>query len=55
MAARTVAWDAGEPIPRTPFRHLIKAADTDGRFSAQSAVIRPGRLVIPHSASGLSR
>ena len=49
MASRTVAWDAGEPIPRTPFRHLIKAADTDGRFSAQSAVIRPGRLVIPHS------
>ena len=48
MAARSVAWDTGEPIPRTPFRHLIKAADTDGRFSAQSAVVPAGRLVIPH-------
>ena len=49
MAARSVAWDTGEAIPRTPFRHLIKAADTDGRFSVQSAVIRAGKLVIPHS------
>jgi quercetin dioxygenase-like cupin family protein len=49
MAARTVAWDTGEPIPGTPFRHLIKAADTEGRFSAQSAVLAPRRLVLPHS------
>jgi quercetin dioxygenase-like cupin family protein len=47
--ARSVAWDAGDPIPRTPFRHLIRAGDTDGRFSAQSAVLRPHELVIPHS------
>ena len=49
MAERTVAWDTGEPIPGTPFRHLIRAADTDGRFSTQSAVLRPGKLVVPHS------
>ena len=51
MAARSVTWDTGKPIPRTPFRHLIEAADTDGRFSAQSAVIRAGRLVHPPFAS----
>jgi quercetin dioxygenase-like cupin family protein len=44
-----VAWNTGDAIPRTPFRHLIRAADTDGRFSAQSAVMRPHELVIPHS------
>jgi quercetin dioxygenase-like cupin family protein len=49
MAAHSVAWDAGEPIPGTPFRHLIRAADTEGRFSTQSAVLGPGKLVIPHS------
>jgi quercetin dioxygenase-like cupin family protein len=49
MADRSVAWDTGEPIHGTPFRHLIKAADTEGRFSAQSVVLGPGRLVVPHS------
>jgi quercetin dioxygenase-like cupin family protein len=49
MAARSVAWDTGEPIPGTPFRHLIRAADTGGRFSTQSAILKPGKLVIPHS------
>ena len=49
MAERSVAWDTGHPIPGTPFRHLITGADTDGRFSAQSAVLRPGQLVVPHS------
>jgi len=49
MAARSLAWDTGEPIPGTPFRHLIKAADTGGRFSTQSAVLGPGRLVMPHT------
>ena len=49
MAERSVAWDDGEPIPGTPFRHLIRAADTEGRFSAQSAVLAPGTLVMPHS------
>jgi CheB methylesterase len=36
IAERSVAWDSGEPIPGTPFRHLVKAADTEGRFSCQS-------------------
>lgn len=45
MAVRSVAWDAGEAIPGTYFRHMIKAADTDGRFSSQSAVLGPGELV----------
>ena len=49
MTARSVAWNTGEPIPGTPFRQMIKAADTGGRFSSQSAVLRPGELVIPHS------
>jgi mannose-6-phosphate isomerase-like protein (cupin superfamily) len=49
MAGRSVAWDTGEPIPGTPFRHLITAADTEGRFSTQSAVLGPGKLVMPHS------
>jgi quercetin dioxygenase-like cupin family protein len=49
MAARSVAWDTGEAISGTTFRHMIKAADTDGRFSAQSTVLRPGELVMPHS------
>lgn len=49
MAEQSVAWDTGEPIPGTPFRHLIRAADTEGRFSTQSAVLRPGKLVVPHS------
>ena len=49
MAERSVAWDTGEPIPATPFRQLIKATDTQGRFSAQSVVLGPGRLVVPHS------
>ena len=49
MAAGSVAWDTGEAIPGTTFRHMIKAADTGGRFSTQSTVLRPGELVIPHS------
>lgn len=49
MAARAVAWDTGEPIPGTPFRHLVTAADTGGRFSTQSAVLGPRKLVVPHS------
>lgn len=27
---------------------MIKGGDTDGRFSAQSAVLAPGELVMPH-------
>lgn len=49
MPDRSVAWDSGEPIPGTPFRHLIRAADTEGRFSTQSAVLKPGKLVVPHT------
>ena len=49
MGDRKVAWDTGKPIPGTPFRHLVRAADTEGRFSAQSAVLRPGKLVVPHT------
>jgi mannose-6-phosphate isomerase-like protein (cupin superfamily) len=49
VTAHSVAWDTGEPIPGTPFRHLIRAADTEGRFSTQSAVLPPGKLVIPHT------
>ena len=49
MTGRSVAWDTGEPIPGTSFRHLIRAADTEGRFSTQSAVLQPGRLVLPHT------
>ena len=49
MAEGSVAWNTGEPIPGTPFRHLIRAADTEGRFSTQSAVLRPGKLVVPHT------
>jgi hypothetical protein len=49
MAARSVAWDTGEAIPGTAFRHMIKAADTGRRFSAQSAVLKAGELVIPQS------
>ena len=48
MAARSVAWDTGTPIPGTPFRQLITTGDTDGRFSSQSAVLRAGQLVVPH-------
>ena len=49
MAVRSVAWDSGEPIPGTGFRHLVRAADTEGRFSTQSAVLGAGKLVVPHS------
>jgi hypothetical protein len=45
MAARSVAWDTGEAIPGTAFRHMIQAADTGRRFSIQSAVLRPGRQI----------
>ena len=49
MPERSVTWDSGETIPGTPFRHLIKAADTEGRFSTQSVVLASGKLVVPHS------
>ena len=49
MSARSVSWDNGPAIPGTGFRHLITADDTGGRFSAQSAVLAPRELVIPHS------
>ncbi|MDO5740504.1 MAG: cupin domain-containing protein [Ornithinimicrobium sp.] len=49
MAARSVSWDNGPKIPGTVFRHLITGEDTEGRFSAQSAVLAPHELVIPHS------
>jgi hypothetical protein len=32
MAAQSVAWDTGD-VPGTYFRHMIKTADTGGRFS----------------------
>jgi quercetin dioxygenase-like cupin family protein len=49
MTARSVSWDSGVRIPGTVFRHLITGNDTEGRFSAQSAVLAPRELVIPHS------
>ena len=49
MSARSVSWDNGPAIPGTVFRHMITADDTGGRFSAQSAVLAPRELVIPHS------
>jgi quercetin dioxygenase-like cupin family protein len=49
MAERSVAWDTGEAIPGTYFRHMITAADTGGRFSTLSAVLGPGDLTPPHS------
>lgn len=48
MAARSVGWDSGDAIPGTVFRHLVRADDTDGRFSCQSAVVAPRHLVMPH-------
>ena len=41
MAVRSVAWDTGEAIHGTYFRHMIKTADTGGRFSTLSAVLGP--------------
>ena len=49
MTAQSVAWDTGEAIPGTYFRHMIRAADTGGRFSSLSAVLGPGDLTPPHS------
>jgi len=49
MAERSVAWDRGELIPGTHFRHLVKGADTQGRFSSQSVILGAGKLVVPHS------
>jgi quercetin dioxygenase-like cupin family protein len=49
MTQQPVAWNTGEPIPGTSFRQMVAAADTQGRFSAQSAVLKPGRLVVPHT------
>ena len=49
MSARSVSWDTGAQIPNTVFRHLVTDADTQGRFSAQSAVVAPRSLVMPHS------
>ena len=34
MAARSVAWDTGEAIPGTDFRHMIMSAGTGGVFYA---------------------
>ena len=48
MAERSGAWDT-EAIPGTPFRKMITAADTDGRFSTLSVVLGAGDLVLPHS------
>jgi mannose-6-phosphate isomerase-like protein (cupin superfamily) len=39
----------GEAIPGSPFRRMITAADTGGRFSTLSVVLGPGDLVLPHS------
>ena len=49
MTDGSVAWDTGDPIPGTPFRHLVRAGNTEGRFSTQSAVLRAGQLVVPHA------
>ncbi|HJY44168.1 MAG TPA: hypothetical protein VJ301_06070 [Propionibacteriaceae bacterium] len=49
MTARSVAWDSGEAIPGTYFRHMIKRTDAGGRLSSQSAVLQPGALAAPHS------
>ena len=49
MPARNVPWDNGTPISGTVFRHMITGEDTQGHFSAQSAVLAPRQLVIPHS------
>ena len=49
MTALSVAWNTGDPIPGTPFRRLIDADETQGRFSSQSAVLRPGQVVVPHT------
>lgn len=49
MSARSVSWDNGTKIPNSVFRHMITGDDTQGRFSAQSAVIAPRALVMPHS------
>jgi hypothetical protein len=40
MVARSVAWDTGGSYPWNAFRHMITSADTGGRFSAQSAVLK---------------
>ena len=49
MSARSVSWDTGAQIPNSGFRHMIRGSDTQGRFSAQSAVVAPRALVMPHS------
>jgi hypothetical protein len=49
MAAGSVSWDTGEAIPGTTFRQMIKASDTGGRFSTQSAVLRPGESSLTHT------
>ena len=45
----SVRWDEGSPIVGTPFRNLVAAEETRGAFSAQSAVMAPGELVVPHT------
>lgn len=40
---------AASRSPAHPSGTLIRAADTDGRFSSQSVVLGAGRLVVPHS------
>jgi hypothetical protein len=52
VSRRSVAWDDGEAIPGTPFRHLIRAADTEGRFSTQSSA---GSLRRPFEEMGALR
>lgn len=49
MIEGSPASDTGEPIPGTPFRQILGASDTEGRFSTQSAVLRPSQLVIPQT------
>ncbi|MEP7162081.1 MAG: cupin domain-containing protein [Dermatophilaceae bacterium] len=49
VTARSVSWDDGPAIPGTVFRQMITGDDTNGRFSAQSAVLAPRELVMPHS------
>ncbi len=45
----SLRWDEGDPIPGTPFRQLVTGDETASAFSAQSAVMAPGELVVPHT------
>lgn len=48
-SVNALRWDEGDPIVGTPFRHMVMADETGGAFSAQSAVMAPGELVVPHT------